>query len=242
MTEKQTPIEIPILSDVPVAEESAGIQESVQNLDDSSPASKGGKARMKRLSRAERSALAGNAARARWEKKDTEVKEQESETNSGPVHCPACAASQSLEAGEGTHIMPSIEHPIPATKSLAPTPALRPNPMLKEFGSALAAAERRLAKAIEERAKAANIWAVLQSEIPYLERTIAVLRGQPVPNLPASTPEFASVFPLSDPAQARPRHPEVSRAQGGAFSGVDLTEDDEDRFLRESGLPGGEWR
>jgi hypothetical protein len=52
---------------------------------------------------------------------------------------------------------------------------------------ALNAAERRLAVAIEERAKAANTWAVLNAEIPSLQMTIAALKNQqnPVPVMPS---------------------------------------------------------
>jgi hypothetical protein len=48
----------------------------------------------------------------------------------------------------------------------------------KIFDDALSTAEKRLAKAIEERAKAANLWAVLSAEIPSLQRTIAALKNQ----------------------------------------------------------------
>jgi len=259
MTATQSLSEETISTEFLVSEESAGIPDSVQDTGDASPASKGGKARMNRLSSAERSVLAGKASKARWKKQEQKAEDTQPVplfSSSDVGHCPACIAGQSLERGEGFHTLPSLEHPIPVSKPVAFSNTLRPNPIPKEFGSALAAAERRLGKAIQERAEAANKWAVLQAEIPYLERTIAALRGQPAPLPPDSSPEFSSVFPWSNPSvsssaysidgqfQTRMRHPQVSKAQGGAVSGVDLSEseDAEDRFLRDSNLPGGEWR
>ena len=238
MSESEVMIQEPIPAKLPLPVESSEISEPIQNLDEATPASKGGKARMQHLSPSERKALAGNASRARWKK-------QKAQEQTQAIHCPACAAGLNLERGEGSHIMPSAEHPIPAPQSANPNSALHPNPMPKEFNTALVAAERRLAKAIEERAKAANAWAVLQAEIPFLERTIAVLRGHPVTLPPAAVPNFASTFPLPNSWEkpAVQHQPQISKAQGGAVANINLSgpEDDEDRFLRESGLPSGEW-
>jgi hypothetical protein len=211
--------ETPPLVEEPFESTETGISAAEQAA---TPASQGGKARMRRLTPAERSRLGGNGARARWKKQE-----------------PGPSAS-----------VPSPETPDPRPQ--ASSPSTRPMP--KEFGRALSAAENRLAKAIQERAEAACKWAVLQAEIPYLERTIAALRGQPAPLPQFSPPEFGAVFPWPNPAAgmgfAQPspaavpsNYPQASRAQGSAVN-VPLPgpEDDEDRFLNASGLPGGEWR
>jgi len=133
------------------------------------------------------------------------------------------------------------------------------------FGRALAAAEERLAQAIQERARAASTWAVLNAEIPSLQGTIAALRNQ---QNPGTQPSYAQTLPdgslpgtvtgvtagmgytlaqvVSDapvPASATPRGLAASRVQGGAIGGTDLRENDEneDVFLTETVTGGGQW-
>ena len=66
------------------------------------------------------------------------------------------------------------------------------------FTMALDAAHRRIAKAIEERAAAQNKLALLNAEIPALERTIAALGGQlkPLPAHPSLARELLPPLPL----------------------------------------------
>jgi hypothetical protein len=105
------------------------------------------------------------------------------------------------------------------------------------FGDALAAAEDRLAAAIQERAYHANMTAVLDAEIPSLVQTINALKNtQNAQMAGAAAVPGVRINPLSPSAG-----PLVSRAQGGAFS-TNLSEgEDEDQFLKESGVAGGVW-
>lgn len=133
------------------------------------------------------------------------------------------------------------------------------------FNIALTAAEKRLAKAIDERARAAATWAVLNAEIPSLQRTIAALRNQqnpdafvqnyqmPLPdgstgnytsnaNYMAQVVSDAPMPPTAPPPGVSPRALAATRARGGAVD-VELEEsaDDEDKFLNASGMAGGNW-
>jgi len=75
-----------------------------------------------------------------------------------------------------------------------------------------------------------------------LERTIGALQNQQNPTSLPQTDIYGSIPHAMPSADISTRHPDVSRAQGAAVGGIDLTDEtDEDRFLRESGLPGGEW-
>jgi hypothetical protein len=124
---------------------------------------------------------------------------------------------------------------------------------LRVFSTALNAAEKRLAKAIEERAKAANLWAVLSAEIPSLQQTIAALKNQQNPNVATSTnqADLATMISgrsasASSPAQPNPiatstRPLQASRARGAAVD-VNLEgDDDENKFLDGSDVAAGEW-
>lgn len=198
----------------------------------------GGKTRMQELTPAKKTALGRKAAKARWGKKK----------NAGMI--PLADAST-------------------ATATRKARPRTRET---RVFGIALTAAERRLAKAIEERARAASTWAVLNAEIPSLQRTIAALRNQQSPgtfqqNYDMQLPDGSMMpfqplagsagydltqvmtdapIPFVRPAAAQPqpvptRPLAASRAGGGAI-GVDLANDDEeDKFLNESGVAGGNW-
>jgi hypothetical protein len=133
----------------------------------------------------------------------------------------------------------------------------------REFSSALRTAEKRLAMAILERSKAAATYAVLSAEIPSLQRLIVALKN-PLGILPeygAATPPSLEQIVGDQPIAYRnppnrPPAPElikelvpqqlhpantVGRAGGGAV-GVELAEpEDEDQFLKDSGVAGGDW-
>jgi len=129
----------------------------------------------------------------------------------------------------------------------------------REFSSALKTAEKRLAKAIMERAEHAAKYAVLSAEIPSLQRLIVALRN-PLGAVPdySAAPQISLEQIVGDqPLQyANPprvpsalptvpmQHPVTTqgRAMGGAI-GVELQEniEDEDQFLKGSAVAGGEW-
>jgi hypothetical protein len=128
------------------------------------------------------------------------------------------------------------------------------------FGFALTAAEKRLAKAIEERARSASVWAVLNAEIPSLQRTIAALRNQQTGGAPApgyemplpdgTVPGYPASFApanydlarvVSDAPVPAQRPLAASRAGGGAI-GINLGDaDDENQFLDSSSVASGQW-
>jgi hypothetical protein len=138
----------------------------------------------------------------------------------------------------------------------------------REFSSALKMAEKRLSKAIQERAEAGARYAVLNAEIPSLQRIIAALQ-HPAGYLPGYessniVPNFTLEQIVGDqplgyqnppppqqvPARAAPLSflpPDVhpanvqSRAMGGAI-GIEIPVDDnENAFLEGSGVAGGDW-
>jgi len=200
---------------------------------DASPAVRGGKARMDELTPAKRRALGRKAAQARWGKDKNSTTGEKT---------PRKRRNAKL-----------IEHPMPTRRATRET---------RVFNIALTAAEKRLAKAIEERARAASTWAVLNAEIPSLQRTIAALRNQQNPNaqmqgyepqLPdgsgyQSNANYDLTRVVSDapvpfvaPQQAA-RTLVASRVGGGAVETVlDDAGDDEDKFLNASGMAGGNW-
>ena len=124
---------------------------------------------------------------------------------------------------------------------------------LRVFSIALNAAEKRLAKAIDERAKAANLWAVLEAEIPSLQRTIAALKNQQNPNeaISANQADLATMISgrsaaASSPAQPHPiatstRPLQASRARGAAVDVNFEGAEDENKFLNGSDVAEGEW-
>jgi len=124
-------------------------------------------------------------------------------------------------------------------KTARNTSALQP----KVFGIALTAAEKSYAKSLEELAYHENMVAILSARIPALERTIGALQNQQNSTSLPQADIYGSIPHAMPSTDISTRHPDVSRAQGAAVGGIDLTDEtDEDRFLRESGLPGGEWR
>ncbi len=204
--------------------------------------SKGGNARKEKLSPERRKEIAQEAAKKRWAKKRQEkesgaievlhVHSTTGETskpspNAEPTpipedlkekHCQACLDGQSLEEGEGTHILGTVEHPItlPAAfddgkmqdVSVAPPQVpqkpsrAKAKPVPKEFRTASSYAEKRLPQAIKEKAEHVAKVAQLDAEINDLVRVIKALGGtvegqgqqtaqqyQPYP-LPAPYPEY----------------------------------------------------
>jgi hypothetical protein len=141
----------------------------------------------------------------------------------------------------------------------------------REFSSALRTAEKRLAMAILERSKAAATYAVLSAEIPSLQRLIVALRNplgvapeygaiqpatleqivgdQPIayPNPPRVMPT-AALPPAPEFSIPQALHPantvQQNRGGGGAIDvplDADASGEDEDQFLRESAIAGGQW-
>jgi len=198
--------------------------------------SKGGIARKNNLSKEQRSAIAKLAAQKRWSKKDVPVAEVQTlpdpkvitgvtitsngtesvvtvdVESSDEKHCPACLAGQSLEEGEGIHILATVEHPVtlPAafadaeTVLSAPVPPAAPQkpkrqakPMPKEFKSASSYAEKRLPQAIKEKSDHVGAVARLDAEINDLVRVIKALGGNVEVAQPAYIPPAAPLH--SDP-------------------------------------------
>jgi len=122
--------------------------------------------------------------------------------NEGSNHCPACAMGQSLEKGEGTHLLATVEHPaysLPVESQSAedtvvipepPAPPAKPSkrqakPMPKEFKTASSYAEKRLLQAVKEKAdhvgeieKHTNCIRKLDTEISELVPIIKALGGK----------------------------------------------------------------
>ncbi len=240
----------------------AGVSRAIQmkkKKDQAAYGSPGGAARMGSLSTAERRKLASDAALARWAKSKASQPEktaQETVTSTGvpeTPHCPACAQGQDIDRGEGTHVLATVEHPIPTPakpiqtrrhKALTPTR----QPLPRVFGDALAAAEKAYGESIEELSYHENMTALLRARIPTLVQTIRALKNTQAPAaLDLSLAPAAALGPVSlvdgmpDMPSPAP-HPRVSRAQGGAVA-VDLANEneDEDQFLRNSVVAAGEW-
>lgn len=135
----------------------------------------------------------------------------------------------------------------------------------REFSTALKAAEKRLAKALEERAFHAYQYNALCAEIPSLADLVKSLRNplgsSPMPgvaipptvtieqivgdqvlgykNPPILRPTGVAAIPV--PQQLHPVNAVTGRGGGGAV-GMQIEEpEDEDKFLTESGVAGGQW-
>ena len=148
---------------------------------------------MTKLSKEERSAIAKAATAKRWAKKNQEPTQEPSpdsgQAESEEKHCPACMEGQSLEEGEGTHILATVEHPVTLPAAFAdaeasvaivepPKPKQKSRSMPKELRSASSYAERRLPKAIQEKADLIVELQRKEAEIQELTRVIQALRGQ----------------------------------------------------------------
>jgi len=180
--------------------------------------SSGGTARKEKLSPERRSEIAKGAAKRRWEtKRKAQLEEatnvavaviqkieKELTNEQQEKHCPACMNGESLEEGEGTHILATVEHPVvlpavfqdaeasvalpenPATpqKPHKPTPAekgkkraSKDKPVSKVYGQALAIAEKEYAETAEELAYHDEMAARLTAKLPRLLQTIRALGG-----------------------------------------------------------------
>jgi hypothetical protein len=138
----------------------------------------------------------------------------------------------------------------------------------REFSSALKTAEKRLARAIQERAEYAAKYAVVSAEIPSLQQIIQALRnpmgavpqsyyaGTAVPYAPPTLEQIVGDTPLAYQNPPRPQpvplpaipqqlHPanvqaKASKGGGGAIAGMDLeAEENEDQYLGEEPTTGG---
>jgi|SRR5208337_4985126 len=203
-------------------------QESASLAGESKPASKGGRARMQDLSPEERKALGTLAANTRWRKK---------QGGAAPVSEPSptpTAETPSSAAPRGTRALGKRER--------------RGIPASKAFGKAHSYAEKRLAQCIKKRAYYASLWAALNAEIPSLVQVIAALKSSqnpvPVSQMPSPYSDAApwDANPQGVPVATPAQQIAATRVRGGAM-GIDLgdPEEDEDRFLRGTGLPGGDW-
>jgi hypothetical protein len=163
-------------------------------------------------------------------------------------HCPACKMGQSLEKGEGTHVLKTIEHPYDPAPPAPEKPAKRVSrPMAKELKAAGSFAEKMLPKKITEKAKLIGDLARVEAEIQEYVRVIQALGGQlpvgmnPVGQAQASNPPVFNPnqglnYPMPD-AQQTPQVaqaidpdnlrlgqlPDILRAQGGAVNNSELT-------------------
>ena len=217
----------------------------------------GGNARKEKLSPERRSEIAKEAAKKRWEKKvetspnaepfaDLPVQESHPiPSEPQEYHCPACTMGQSLEKGEGTHILATVEHPVtlPAesqdteatvsvpTLPVAPTkpPKRQAKPMPKEFKTASSYAEKRLLQAVKEKAdhvgeieKHTNAIRKLDTEIGELVPIIRALGGkvdaQAGPQLSYPTPSYAPPHPVM-PDDPYPNLPAIDPALYNANRG-----------------------
>ena len=108
-------------------------------------------------------------------------------------------------------------------------------PTSKLFGKALNAAEDRLAAAIQERAFHTHMTAALDAEIPSLVQTIRALKNTQEPQIPAPATTAATRL-------ASTMRPSVSPVEIAIPQNEQSYDEEEDQFLRESSVAGGNWR
>ena len=225
--------------------------------------SNGGNARKEKLSPERRSEIAKEASKKRWDavrqnkaqQEDTaavpleppvELPASESEPLPHEKHCPACLAGQSLEEGEGTHVLDTVEHPVvlpaafqdaDASVVVAAPPAApqkskrQSKPMPKELKTASSYAEKRLPQAIKEKADLLVEVARREAEIQELTRVIQALGGQAPVGIPANgsyqnpayqpqpiAPQMAPTYP--EYAQPQPQMPVVTPPQPMRMGGA----------------------
>jgi hypothetical protein len=210
-----------------------------------------------RLSKEERSKVMRDAALRRWDKARR--------TKKAAVKAAPKAAITKAAPAKKIAKKPKAPPTAPAPPKAALAKKQPPPP--REFSSALRTAEKRLSGAILERAKAAATYAVLSAEIPSLQRLIIALKnplgvmpefpGAPTYGIPVAPTldQIVGDQPLAYQNPPRPKVPVMpvpqelhpanttmqSRAGGGAI-GVELEEtEDEDQFLKESPVAGGQW-
>jgi len=152
-------------------------------------------------------------------------------------------ASSAAKARWAAKKKPSFPAPAPPGRHRKALTAMRA-PLPRVFTDALAAAEKAYAQSLEELNYHENMTALLRARIPSLVQTIRALKNTQTPiTFDSSSPDLGPL-PTVDGLPAEPvptAHPRVSRAQGAAM-GVNLAEpDDEDRFLKDSIVAGGEW-
>ena len=219
--------------------------------------SNGGNARKEKLSPERRKEIAKEAAKKRWDAKrkaDTEkdsvttqifyvntttgeTSEPSPKTELAPIpdapeekHCPACLAGESLEEGEGTHILGTVEHPVTLPAAFAdaettvavsethPAPPKHPKrqakPMPAELKKASSYAEKRLPKAIQEKADLAVELAKRETEIQELVRVLQALGGQVPVGVPPVRMPYQSQLPPPYPEYQNPTVPFQAPVQG----------------------------
>jgi hypothetical protein len=207
--------------------------------------SRGGAARALKLTKEERSAIAREASKARWEAVRRKSAEPAAVSEAAPIdlpapsldpipqgpeekHCPACLAGESLEEGEGTHILATVEHPIQlpaafqdadASVVVAEPPAApqkpskrQTKPMPKELKTASSYAEKRLPQAIKEKADLLVEVARREAEIQELTRVIQALGGQAPVGIPSNGSGQSYPNPAHQP-QLPPMYPEYAQPQ-----------------------------
>ena len=135
-------------------------------------------------------------------------------------HCPACLNGESLEEGEGTHVLLTVEHPYDPpeifkdadTSVVAPPPKhvkTHTRPMAKELRVASSFAEKNLPKKIAEKAKLLGELARCEAEIQEYVRVIQALRGQAPVGMPNGSypPPGPPYTPPSAVPQMAPLYP-----------------------------------
>lgn len=123
-------------------------------------------------------------------------------------HCPACLNGESLEEGEGTHVLLTVEHPYEPPEifkdadasvvSPPPKPVkIHARPMAKELRGAASFAEKMLPKKIAEEAKLIGELARCRAEIQSYIRVIQALKGQAPVGMPNGSyqPPYAPQLP-----------------------------------------------
>ena len=148
----------------------------------------------------------------------------ESTVDAGPKHCPACMMGQSLEEGEGTHVLATVEHPVmlpsafedsDSSVSIAASPVspIKPpkrqtKPMPKELKTASSYSEKRLPQAIKEKADLLVEVARREAEIQELTRVIQALGG----HIPIGVPVVSQYQnPPYQPPSLPPLYPEYQQ-------------------------------
>ena len=151
-------------------------------------------------------------------------------------HCPACLAGQSLEEGDGEHILATVEHPValpaafddskmqevvqaPTTPPAKPAKVKSKN-LPKEFKTASSYAEKRLPVAIKEKSEHVAKVAQLDAEINDLVRVIKALGGnadayasqaQNFPGVPYQPVSYAPNVPVLPAPYAEYQRPPITQ-------------------------------
>jgi len=154
------------------------------------------------------------------------VEPVESLSESGEKHCPACMMGQSLEEGEGTHILATVEHPVVLPEAFKEAEAsvvvsespqrpvkVKTRRLPKELKSASSYAEKRLPKAVQEKADLLIELQKREIEIQELTRVIQAIKGQVPVGVPMnSAPTYP--FPSYQPTYNTPQTPPQANGVG----------------------------